>query len=440
MTAVANSRAVNSKALSEYIVPVLSGFLIVFGTAVPILTIACFLLHILYILLTDSKATFKLLFSILPFAQVYKVTALGGTSFFTYLEVLVCVIYLFKMNKIRKEFLLLVLLWAIYVLVGSQLDVLMWIKQIMIPLLIYIFFTNEKPSFRELVVSLTIGLLLSSTLALFSDLLPDLAEMMRMTRVWEAEGIVYRFSGLYPDPNYYTTVVILCVLSMLLLFSGRRMGVGALLLSVALIYFGAQTASKSFILMLAAVAIMVTVSMFLQRRIKAGVVMLVAVTLAGIVVFTGRLTVFENLLLRLFSGKDMTTGRLQTWGQYMMHLNENKIRWFVGVGIGAGYLNGLAAHNTYIDFVYYYGLVGTLGFFTTCVWAIGRWERRAKLLNVMPLICLMVMNMFLSAVDFFDFAFNLIFVFYAMQTDFTCLPKSERLTVTKTHNIMLKAN
>ena len=99
MTVVPGRRAVNSKTLSEYIVPVLSGFLIVFGTQVPVLAIACFLMHILYILFMDSKATFKLLFTLLPFAQVYKVMALGGTSFFTYLEVLVCLVGLFKMKK-----------------------------------------------------------------------------------------------------------------------------------------------------------------------------------------------------------------------------------------------------------------------------------------------------------------------------------------------------
>ena len=174
MSVVPNSRAVNSKALSEYIVPVLSGFLIVFGTAVPVLTIGCLLVHILYIIFMDSKATFKLLFTLLPFAQIYKVTALGGTSFFTYLEVLVCVVYLLRMKKIRWEFLIMFLAWAIYVLVGSRLDVLVWLKQAMIPLLLYIFFTNEKPRFREIVMSLTIGLLLSSTAGMFREQLRHL--------------------------------------------------------------------------------------------------------------------------------------------------------------------------------------------------------------------------------------------------------------------------
>ena len=180
--------------------------------------------------------------------------------------------------------------------------------------------------------------------------------------------------------------------------------------------------------MLAAVALMFVVCMFLNKRYIGGVLTLIAVLLAGIVILAGELGIFSNILLRLELGTgDLTTGRIRTWGRYIAYLNAHWIYWFTGTGIGAEYLNGLAPHNTYIDFLYYYGLVGTGAFLGTCFYAIGKNENRIKLINLMPLACLMVMNIFLSSLDFFDFAFTLIFAFFAVQTDFACLPKQERI-------------
>lgn len=424
MTAALSSYEARRQAVREYVIPVLSGILIVFGAAYPILTLGCFFLNILYVIFADSKSLFKMLFVLLPFAQIYKVSALGGTSFFTYLEVLVVVVYIFKMQRFQKKFLTLFVVWVLYVFLGCELNILMWVKQLMIPFLIYIFFHNDHPSFKEVIISLVIGLILSSVLALFKEQIPNLADMIRSTRVWEAEGIVYRFSGTYPDPNYYTLVIILCAASMLIMFSCRRMGWEAIVLLAVLIYFGAQTASKSFLLMLGAVGVLFVMSMFVNKRNTEGVLLAIVLCIAAVFVLSGEIEIFSNVLLRLEASADnMTTGRMENWGRYFSYFNRDWLNWILGSGINAGYLYGIAAHNTYIDLIYYYGVCGTGIFLVTCINAAGETKNRPALGNYIPLLCLMAMNMFLSSVDFFDFAFNLILVLYAFQTDFSKTPQ-----------------
>ncbi len=426
MTAALRNPNAPKTVLIEYLVPILSGLLIVFGAVYPILTVACLLMNGVYMVFASPKATWKLMFGLLPFAQVYKVLAFGGTSFYTFLEVLLIVIFLIRVKEVEQKFLIPLVLWAVYVLIGSGLNVLMWIKQLMIPVLIYIFFRSERPSYKELIVSLSLGLVLSSVLALFAFDIPQLLEMMNLSRLWEAEGVVYRFTGLYRDPNYFTLVIVLCVISMVAFFTSRRMGVEALVLAGVMIYFGARSASKSFVLMLAVVALMFVVCMFLNKRHVGGTVTLAVAVLGVVAMMAGKLNVFTGVLMRLQSG-DLTTGRIITWGRYFTFFGENGLRLFFGSGINAGFLEEIAAHNTYIDLLYFYGIAGTALFVLTCLRAIGNRARKIRFANILPLVCLMAMNMFLSSVDFFDFPFNLILVFYALQEDFSCLPKGERV-------------
>ena len=427
MTAALTTQNAPKRVLIEYIVPILSGLMIVFGAVYPILTVACLLMNAAYIVLASPKAAWKLMFALLPFAQVYKVLSIGGTSFYTLLEVLVIVVAVIRLKEIKLKFLIPFVLWVVYVLLGSGLNLLMWIKQLMIPLLLYVFFHSERPSFKEIILSLTVGLLLSSVLALFAFDIPQLLEMMDLARLWEADEVVYRFTGLYSDPNYYTLVIVLCVVSMTIFFSSRRMGVEALVLSGVLIYFGARSASKSFILMLAAVAVMFVLCMFLNKRHVGGTLSLTAAALGSVAVMAGKFDVFSGVLLRLQVGVGgLTTGRVSTWDQYFRYFGENGLRLLFGSGINAGFLEETAAHNTYIDLLYFYGIVGAVLFLLTCIRSI-EWEKhKIRLANILPLVCLMVMNMFLSSMEFFDFPFNLILVFYALQEDFTCLPKKER--------------
>lgn len=402
--------------VKEYVVPVLSGTMIVFGAAYPVLTLACFAMNLAYVFFASAKETYRLLFILLPFTQVYKFAALGTVSLFTVLELFAVIVLLLKLKKINVTFLALLLVWAAYVLLGSQQDYLMWIKQMLVPLLIYLFFRHEQMSFKELVISLSVGLILSSIFAMYREAIPGLEDIMRITRLWEADGIVYRLSGLYPDPNYYTTMIILCSVALLTMYACRTMGWEALALFGILTIWGAATGSKSYLLMLCAILGLFTVCLFITKRYAVGMLALVAFALFGIAVFSGRIEMFNNIVIRLLSD-NRATGRMDLWEEYIHYLNQDWIRWIFGVGIGADSLDS-AAHNTYLDFAYFYGLVGTVIWLVLCSKAVGRIRIPNIYISSLPLICLIVLSMFLSYVVFYDFPFAVIFVVYALKTDF----------------------
>ena len=407
------SREINVK---EYVIPVLSGTMIVFGAAYPVLTLACFAMNLAYVFFASAKETYRLLFILLPFTQVYKFAALGTVSLYTVLELFAVIVLFLKLKKINVTFFALLLVWAAYVLLGCKQDMLLWVKQMLVPLLIYLFFRHEQLDFKELVLSLTIGLILSSVFAMYREAIPGLEDLMRVTRLWEAEGVVYRISGLYPDPNYYTTMIILCSVALLTMYACRSMGWEALALFGILTIWGAATGSKSYLLMLCAILGLFTVCLFITKRYAVGMLALVAFGLFGIAVFSGRIEMFNNIVIRLLSD-NRATGRMDLWEEYIHYLNQDWIRWIFGVGIGADSLDS-AAHNTYLDFAYFYGLVGTVIWLVLCSKAVGRIRIPNIYISSLPMVCLLVLSLFLSYLLFYDFAFAVIFVVYALKTDF----------------------
>lgn len=406
----------------DYIVPVVSTILIVFGAAVPALTLACFAMNSCFVLFKRPRDAFRLLFVLLPFAQIYKVGAMGGTSLFTILELLVIFICILKTGKIESKFLILWMVWAVYSYVGCQLDMLLWVKQIAIPLVIYLFFKTEHLDFREVLTSLILGLIISSVFGVCKEWIPNLSDMIRATQVIQNGERIYRFSGLYPDPNYYALVLSLCILSLLICFSRKEIGWKSLVIVGLFIYWGAQTGSKSFLLMLAAILVMFVALLFLAKRYLAGAFFTCIVTVLLILIIKGKLELFSLILFRLNDKTgDLLTARGDLWATYLSYLNENVLHWILGSGIAAGFINKYAVHNTYIEVIYYYGLIGSAVLVSVCLRAVGGQKWNKKFVNFLPLICMLVMMAFLSCITFFDFAFNFIFVFLAMKTNVDAL-------------------
>ena len=203
------------------------------------------------------------------------------------------------------------------------------------------------------------------------------------------------------------------------------MGWEALALFAVLTICGAETGSKSYLLMLCGILGLFTICLFATKRYILGVLACAAVAFFCIAIFAGKIELFNNILIRLQSD-NLTTGRADTWDTYIKYIDANWPRWLVGCGVGAGYVNQIAPHNTYLDFLYYYGIVGTLFWFALCINAVGKKQIPNIYIGSLSLICLLVMIVFLSSMIFFDFAFTIIFVVYALRTDFQKRPMKKR--------------
>lgn len=395
--------------------PLLLTVLIIVGVSRPILSLAAFAIMAVYIFMAPMDASFAMLFYLLPFACIFKTSPMSA-SLLTYLELIVAAKQIVVGKRLNATFLASLVVFVLYIAIGFNWQLTTLIKQAAIPLLLYCYFSQRRIDFKRITVYYAWGLLISSVLARFMDNIPNLSSYVAYDRAYDIAGTVYRFAGMYSDPNYYSTALIVTMAGMLLMITRGQMSVWYYLMVLAFIVFGALTVSKSFILLLVLLAV-VYVMMQIQRK-KYGVAF-VALLLVGVVAFmvlSGAIDIFENTLSRLMGG-DLTTNRNNIWARYLSEFAADPLKVIIGHGIGSTSA-GVAAHNTYIDFLYYYGVCGTLLFIFVCVSACkSKRRRKASVISYVPAFLLLVSAGFLSMLMYYDFAFNLLYVICALKSD-----------------------
>lgn len=359
-----------------------------------------------YLLLASPERMWYELFILLPFANIFKFSP-ASSSIYTYLQIIAVARVLLKRRRIDWRFLIV---YAVLVLVnfaGCGGDTAVLIKQSLIPLMLYSFF-RTRTRYRTLLLAFTAGLLASSVIALFRSQIPNLASYARLIRSWQPTGYTYRFCGLFRDPNYYTMLLIMSLIGLMTLYNAGQLHGSFFLYYVTVGLFGAMTASKSFLLMYAAVSCVLALMRFKRKKLGWSILLIVSLTAMVLLSRLGYGTIFDSVLQRFGAG-ELTTGRADIWVEYLTYLGSNPLKLLLGSGIGAGYLAGYAAHNTYIDFLYYYGLLGTALFIVCCRYAVGRTRRmRRSLNNAVMFGGLAALLFFLSGLQVLEFGYMLI--------------------------------
>lgn len=402
-------------AARRVLLPLALTALIMLGVSVPVMSLAAFLIVAVYMFIASADDSFALLFYLLPFACVFK-TSPGGASMMTYLQLVLAFRLIIAGKKVHAGFLVAWLALLLYDVIGFDWQVTTLIKQVTIPLVMYCYFARSRSDFRQITLYYAWGLLVSSLLAQFLDRIPNLTSYVSYDRAYDVAGQVYRYAGMYSDPNYYSNALILTMAGMLLMITRGKLSAWYYLMCLAFIIFGAQTVSKSFILLLALVAAAYIYMQIRRRKYGAAAAVSVIILIALLLILSGKVAIFQNTLLRFLSG-DLTTNRSNIWAHYLEVFASDPLRLMVGRGIGSTQIS-FAAHNTYIDFLYYYGLAGILLFVTACVCACVRIKlRRRDIVSCTPLVLLAISACFLSMLMYYDFSFNLIYVMCVLNRD-----------------------
>jgi len=326
---------------------------------------------------------------------------------------------IFNRKNLDAIFLIFWMIFSAFLLLGSQGNYTVFIKQAMILPLIYLFFSEKRIDVKSFVLNYANGLLLSSIIALFKDVIPNMSNYILDERAYELETSVERFIGLYSDPNYYSLALILALSAIFVLYAYKRIGVSAYIYYGLIAFFGSQTVSKSFFLMFLFLSVVFVFILIKNNKIKTSIVFFLLLCFGAYLVFSGKIPIFENVLERFAAAKgdDITTGRSGIWTKYSEFLFEKPWRIVFGSGIGTGYL-GAAAHNTYIDFLYYYGILGTVLFLSTLFIALTHCGSNKKnIANYLPLVCMLICFAFLSNLMYYDFVYTLIFVLFLLFSD-----------------------
>lgn len=317
-----------------------------------------------------QEFTLPALLFFLPWSQILK-TGPGAFSFYTFGMVLVCVISLVKRRFWLRRYhmaagigLLALTLFA-KLLDGSFLafDYIAFIMLLFLFPVVKEEWVKEEYDFFEVVFFFSAGVIAAALCAKTLSVYPNIA---RYINIHSYLNIV-RLSGFYGDPNFYTAQITAalsgCLVAVLRESSRRRVTVAAIL-AVVLIYCGFLSGSKSFAL-IAAMIVMLWCVEIGRMRGKSGRKLLLVIGGITVAVFIATSAFFKGLIemfiTRFSYSKDLssfTTGRVELWLSYLDEIfNSAKI-----LLLGKGYTNvkvdDRAPHNTVIQAVFQFGIIG----------------------------------------------------------------------------------
>ena len=308
-------------------------------------------------------------------AQVFKLSV-DGTSIYTMLGMLFAVKQLIKHRKIEKNFLVILLIYFLYLVLGMGNQFMNVIKVIMMPIQLYLMAIQlDYRGLKRVSGYFILGLIIESTAAINSSLIPGLSNYMSNSNVFAVatlEGYVpeARFVALWRDPNYYSIHLVIGIVICVVLYSRREINAFIFTSVVAVLtYFGAKTLSKSFILMF--VLIMAYAYLIFLHHKQYGSVILISLGFLILIalVAAGSIDAFSLIVERLKegmgTGDSLTTGRIDLWKGYLEYLYTNPVKLLFGIGLGESLPFIKAPHNAYLEVIIYIGLTGTFIFCLT---------------------------------------------------------------------------
>lgn len=295
------------------------------------------------------------LFFLLPFTVIYK-SGPTSSSYFAYSMILFSALLILE-SKVNVG---KIALLAVYLLVGLTNKFDVWLKMISGMVILLYFVKNvERESFKYIAISLALGVLLSSIIGLNKISSPLLSVYYKsFNNEYIAGDVVYRFSGLYYDPNYYSITVACSIFFVIALVIMRdisaKIGVP---LMVVLTYFGTITYSRLFLVAIILIYVTQTWDLIWYSKYRLLVLLLIlAIIIIGIPIL--RNTMFYDYYSDRMGTEDISNGRLNIWKNYIEFIFSSASVFLFGVGVGGKLLNHVGAHNTFIEALYDLGLFG----------------------------------------------------------------------------------
>ena len=197
---------------------------------------------------------------------------------------------------------------------------------------------------------------------------------------------ITRRSGFYGDPNFYAAHITACMAGVQLLLSReekRGHQLALLAIMILLIYCGLLSASKSFVFVTAGL-FLVWVPILLEKGHRASKFrLLIGILCAGVVILSS--SAFEPLF-RVIDDRfsyaanlsQLTTKRTDLWMDYLNEFAHNVPLTLLGQGYTSVTLHGWASHNTIIQSVYQFGLLGAPLLFSWVALTLKRVQRGLK--------------------------------------------------------------
>ncbi len=174
---------------------------------------------------------------------------------------------------------------------------------------------------------------------------------------------IFRFQGLFEDPNYYMTLLCVGIALLLKLLDSKKIRLLPFLTMLGvLVLCGVLTYSKTFFLMVVLMSACYIMWQFNDKKILKSLMLVLVVLLVANVLLVAEDSIFSVVLTRLTTATDISelpTGRSDVFAAYWNKITENIFTFLFGQGMGAKELFK-APHNLYLEIVYYTGVTGLL--------------------------------------------------------------------------------
>lgn len=360
------------------------------------------------ILVCKSFTSTSLLFFFFPFSYIF---AYNQYSLCIFMAVAYILRSVSKGRIYIKAFYTLLLLtycflFANYDIGNVKLGTM--ISPILISLVIFVCEETEQSDYLTMINFFKNGFIISAIVGLFKEQIPSIGRLFDVDFVNDSNviesNVVQRYFGLTYDPNFFT--VINCVLIAIILFTTKRFTLKELIQLLFLLIIGFMTFSKSYLLL-----VVIIVGVYVIKRsqyVGRNILLLFGAVITFLLI--------ENLtdlnLISISFGRlestadtgDLTTGRLELWIEYIIHIFKDPYILCFGEGFNSLALNVKAAHNSYIDFAYRFGVIGSilwLVYFVMSYRTVYKKQKgKSKLATNMPLLICLIGFMFLSAFTF----------------------------------------
>ena len=397
---------------------------IIGGLWIPLLMLVAFAIHTVAVLTLKSKEAFYILFFIMPFGLIYKYPGVT-LSFLTLIEIVMIIIIMTRHRRINASALLMLVLVTLYFFVRMN-SYYMAIPKLLVTYLTVVVFIKsyEKESITQYTDYFVWGMVLSSIVGIFKEKIPSLlAYYSDMNYDYIQGEKTLRFSGLFNDPNYFSIALISAMVLLIYLkryknYSGVKFYLFFLTLSV----MGLLTYSKSFILIYAFVlALEVILNLKGQHKLQSLIEIFMIFVLL-VIVFSGKIELLNKIFSRFTSYQGLTTGRVEIWEKYWAVVDSKEIYQWLGLGLDAPYIAEKAAHNLYVEMIYYSGYIGLVLFIVSWIAIVFSYHKnKIRLSNTVLLGIVFVMYAFLCG--FLNYAYPFYMIFCWMIADINAKEK-----------------
>lgn len=390
---------------------------IILGMHIKIFSLIAFLLSALYVWFSEDSLF--LLICIMPFANIFKLSA-GSISFFTYLILLYAIRSLLKKKSISIVILYFSIFFLCIQLIHRNLDVKSSLKLIgNLIFLEYAFETHDDPT--PLFFGYINGIVGASVVGLID---PKVSEYINSISLDFAEktGLdsVTRYAGLYIDPNYYSTNLIISMCLLILLFHKDKIKtIPFFIYFGTFFYFITLTYSKSAMLMSAIPVIMLCYSNHKKGKYGLQGILLCFLAIGCFYLLQSSFMDVMSVRLENSSGgglSAMTTGRSDIWKMYLSFIVSRPDVLLCGRGLSADFYGSRAVHNVYIEILYYIGLIGGFLLVTT-LYGIEKEKKvdfKKNCLNYCVMFTILIMYLFLCELKDFEAPVHLALAFFAL--------------------------